>query len=82
MRDAFIMRTTLDLDEDVLTAAKELAAARGTTAGKVLSELARQALTPPRASGRVRNGVPLLPRRAEGAPRPTMTLVNRFRDDA
>ena len=31
------MRTTLDLDEDVLQAAKEMAAAQGTTAGKVLS---------------------------------------------
>jgi len=34
------MRTTLDLDEDIVHAAKEIAAARGTTAGKVLSELA------------------------------------------
>ena len=38
-----VMRTTLDLDEDVLQAAKEIAAARGMTAGKVLSELARRA---------------------------------------
>lgn len=74
------MRTTLDLDEDVLQAAKEIAAARGTTAGKVVSELARKALTPSRTV-RVRNGVPLLPRRARGAPRPTMKLVNELRDD-
>ena len=38
------MRTTLDLDGDILQAAKELAAAHGTTAGKVLSELARKGL--------------------------------------
>lgn len=74
------MRTTLDLDEDVLQAAKEIAAARGTTAGKVVSELARKALTPARAS-RVRNGVPLLPRRPAGARRPTMKLVNDVRDE-
>jgi hypothetical protein len=73
------MRTTLDLDEDVLAAVKELAAARGATAGKVLSDLARQALQP-KPSGRVRNGVPLLPRRPRGAPRPTMALVNQLRD--
>jgi hypothetical protein len=42
------MRTTLDIDEDVLRAAKELAAARKSTAGKILSELARRALEPPR----------------------------------
>jgi hypothetical protein len=75
------MRTTLDLDEDVLQAAKELAEARGTTAGKILSELARKALESPRAA-RVRNGVPLLPRRPRGAPTPTMKLVNELRDES
>ena len=74
------MRTTLDIDEDVLQAAKELAANRGTTAGKVLSELARQALAP-RRSPRVRNGVPLLARRPPQSPKPTMDLVNRLRDE-
>jgi len=74
------MRTTLDLDDDILNAAKEIAAARGTTAGKVLSELARKALTPSRTA-RVRNGIPLLPRRPARAPRPTMELVNRLRDE-
>lgn len=39
------MRTTLDLDEDVLLAAYGLAQQRGTTIGKVLSKLARQTLT-------------------------------------
>jgi hypothetical protein len=75
------MRTTLDLDADVLLAAKELAAARRTTAGKVISELVRKALTPTDRV-RARNGVPLLPRRAPGASRPTMQLVNTLRDDA
>jgi len=73
------VRTTLDLDADVLQAAKELAAVRKTTAGKVLSELARKGLEAPRAA-RVRNGVPLLPPRAKGAARPTMKLVNELRD--
>jgi hypothetical protein len=81
MLDDPVMRTTLDLDEDVLQAAKEMAAARGTTAGKVLSDLARKALTPTRAS-RVRNGVPLLPRRPAAARRPTMRQVNELRDEA
>ena len=80
MRDDPDVRTTLDIDEDVLSAAKELAAARGTTAGTVLSELAPKGLAPPRASGRMRNGVPLLPRRP-GAPRLTMAIVNQLRDD-
>jgi hypothetical protein len=74
------MRTTLDLDPDVLQAAKELAAVRGLTAGQVLSELARKALAPSQVA-RVRNGVPLLARRPPGSPRPTMKLVNDLRDD-
>ena len=74
------MRTTLDIDEDVLQAAKELAASRSSTAGRVLSDLARKALQPGRTP-RVRNGVPLMPRRPKGAPRPTMALVNRLRDE-
>jgi hypothetical protein len=39
------MRTTLDIDDDVLQAAKELARAESKTAGQVLSELARKGLT-------------------------------------
>ena len=39
------MRTTLDLDEDVLASAKEIAKREKKTAGQVLSELARRALT-------------------------------------
>lgn len=38
------VRTTLDIDDDVLQAAKELAAAQKQTAGRVLSALARSAL--------------------------------------
>ena len=41
------MRTTLDIDDDVLQAAKELAAAEKKTAGQVISELARKGLTHP-----------------------------------
>ncbi len=38
------MRTTLDIDDDVLRAARELARRQRKTAGRVISELARQAL--------------------------------------
>lgn len=39
------MRTTLDVADDVLAAVKELARLGNSTAGEVLSRLARQALT-------------------------------------
>ena len=41
------MRTTLDIADDVLRAAKELARRERKTAGQVVSELLRQALTAP-----------------------------------
>lgn len=44
------MRTTLSIDDDVLLAVKERARRENRTAGEVLSELARQALTQPQSS--------------------------------
>lgn len=41
------MRTTLDIADDVLQAVKERARREKTTAGAVLSDLARRALTTP-----------------------------------
>lgn len=48
------MRTTLDIDDDVLRAAKELARREKKSAGAVISELSRRAL----------NASPPAPRRA------------------
>jgi len=42
------MRTTLDLDDDVLSAARELAAGERRSLGAVISQLVRQGLTPAR----------------------------------
>ena len=80
MHDAAVVRTTLDVDDDILQAVKELAAVRRSTAGRVISELARAALQPTHPP-RHRNGVPVLPRRAPDALRPTMKQVNELRDD-
>ena len=45
------MRTTIDIDDDVLAVAKELAKAEGKSMGTVISELARRALTAPSQQG-------------------------------
>lgn len=74
-----IMRTTLDLEEDVLLAAKEIARQRGITVGKVMSDLARQALMR-EASGTTKNGLPIFPIQPE-AKIVTMELVNQLRDE-
>lgn len=39
------MRTTLDIDDDLLHAAKELARREGASAGTIVSRLLRQSLT-------------------------------------
>jgi hypothetical protein len=73
------MRTTLDIDDDVLFAAKELAKRKGMSMGKALSDLARRALSRP-AETPVRNGVPLFPRHPEAGV-VTLELVNQLRDE-
>lgn len=74
------MRTTLNLDDDVLWAAKELAALRGEPVGRIVSELARKALAPEADRLAERNGVPLLPPRADARP-VSLAVVNALRDD-
>lgn len=52
------MRTTLDIENDVLDCAKALAAARGVSVGAALSELARRGVAA-RTSLSLRNGFPV-----------------------
>ena len=73
------MRTTLELDDDLLGAARHLARQQGVTLGRVISELARKSLEA-KARPRVRNGVPLF-EPIPGAPRADLELVNRLRDE-
>ena len=71
MRDDPGVRTTLDIDDD--------GAMRQKTAGQVVSELMRRALEPTQ-SFKVRNGVPLLPRKP-GARIITTADVRRWVDE-
>jgi hypothetical protein len=73
------MRTTLDIDEDVLLAAKEIAKQQGVSMGKALSKLAREALTR-QATTTTRNGVPLFPQQPD-AEIVTLEIVNQLRDE-
>ena len=45
------MRTTLDIDDDLIAAAKELAQRERSSAGKVISRLLRHSLTGNHAPG-------------------------------
>ncbi len=79
------MRTTLDIEDDMLFAVKELARQRKTTAGEIVSLLLRDALAPKSRATKgfqpeFRNGVPLLPRRP-GGPVVTVDLVKQLLDE-
>ncbi len=79
MRQIRVMRTTIDIEEHVLAAAKDLATQRNQSAGKVVSDLLRIALkTCPGVPKR--NGIRLLPRPTGSNPT-TMAEVNRLRDE-
>ena len=80
MRDVRCMRTTVNLDDDVLRATKELASLTGRTMGEVLSELVREALARTDSEASVRNGVPVLEPTAE-AKMVTSEDVDRLLDD-
>jgi hypothetical protein len=76
------MRTTLDVDPDVLLAAKDLARRSHKTAGQVISELARQALQQPatfQANAELEEvcGFKPFPRRGAVV---SNTLINQLRD--
>lgn len=75
------MRTTLALDDDVLSAARAIAERDRKTIGQVVSDLARKSLND-RPKLKTRNGIPLFVR-APGSKKVviTMELVNALRDD-
>ena len=74
------MRTTRAIDEDVLAAARALAAPRKRSVGEITSELARHSLRQSKGveGGSERNGIPLLPSRAKTA-LVTLEIVNALR---
>ncbi len=75
------MRTTLSVDDDVLLAVKERARREGRSAGAVLSDLARQALTgqyQTAQSAEEFHGFHPLPHRGQAV---SNALIDRLRED-
>jgi hypothetical protein len=76
------MRTTISLDDDVLLAVQERARREKRTAGQVLSDLARQALTGGALesgdAGEDHHGFVALPRRG---PAISNALIDRLREE-
>ena len=72
------MRITLDVDDDLLSAARHLARRRGVKLGQIISELVRQSLES-MPNPKVRNGALLFVPRAH-SPNPDLRKVNQLRD--
>ena len=72
------LRTTLDIDDDVVAAARELAAAERRSLGSVVSDLARRGLTPARVEAQ--DGLPVI-RVPTGTPPITPEMVRRALDE-
>lgn len=82
------MRTTLDIDDDILAAAKDLAKVEGKTMGQVISDLARKGLTTPRGFAEAQTGYivddwPTFPRQGgpEAAGVVTTELIRQIEDE-
>jgi len=78
-----VVRTTLDLDDDVLASAKEIALREKKTAGQVLSELARKGLTqgdPGRAPSKAK-AFGFTPFASRGT-KVTNELIRKLRDES
>ena len=73
------MRTTLDLDNDILEIARGLAAHRRQSIGRVISDHFRKSLQSSEPT-LVRNGIRVI-RRETGATPVTLEIVNKLRDE-
>jgi hypothetical protein len=72
------VRTTLNIEDDVVAAARELAAGERRSLGSVISELARRGLTPARVEAV--DGLPVISVPA-GTPAITPEMVRRALDE-
>ena len=81
------MRTTLDIEDDVLAAARELARRQGTTAGQMVSRLLRAALSGAASTGQAAAGAPpsvagFRPFQARAGVVVTNEQIDQLRDEA
>ena len=70
------MRTTINIDDDILPILKALSAQRKESLGKVVTSLIRRGLQPKHPQA-VRNGVPIL-KPAASDTKPDLHLVNKI----
>ena len=73
------MRTTLNIDDEILEAARSIADERNLSVGAVLSDLARRGLRPETTAVRKRRGFPVFDISRDGTVL-TLDRVKRYED--
>jgi hypothetical protein len=79
MHHIIVMRTTLNLDNDIYQTASALAKARNQSLGKIVSALARQSLQPAQLSTNAK-GLPVL-KAPKGSPSITSQKVRKILEE-
>jgi hypothetical protein len=76
------MRTTLEIEDDVLEVAKDIARHQCLSLGKAVSLLIRKGIQSPQIERKktIRNGLRIVSRSQDASP-VTMEIVNRLRDE-
>lgn len=74
------MRTTVNLDEDIVQSAKALAERHNKTLGEILSELARKGLQKRKSKAAIRNGIPVFKTSSTTANPLSIDEINELRD--
>ncbi len=74
------MRTTLNIDDEILEAVRSIAGERNLSVGAVLSDLARRGLRPERTKSGKRNGFPVFDVSRDGSVL-TLDRVKKHEDE-
>jgi hypothetical protein len=74
------MRTTLEIDDDVLSLVKDIAAHRQQSIGKVISERVRASFQYKEETPLYRNGLRVI-QRPPGTPPVTMEMIEKLREE-
>ena len=76
-----MMRTTVDIDEEILRVVRHLAEERDQSLGRVLSDLARKGLEPTSRPVAHRGAIPVLPRKPGARPVTSQTVKDLLEAD-
>jgi hypothetical protein len=74
------MRTTLEIEDDLLEIAKGLALHQRVSLGKAVSLLMRKAISPPASQPILRNGIRVISHHGTSQP-VTLDVINQLRDE-